>query len=137
MLIGKLNQKTLIFLNFFIGGIVFSVLPTGFASLWVLGMQDNSASEEDIFRLMLFSTIIFTIGGIIGSLVTYLRFGEKKSAVVGGTIISIIVIGFFLLQTEKPTAPMIFVLLFYVLPGITAGLISGFIAGKLRKLEVS
>lgn len=105
-------------------------MPSGFAALWILGMQDNSASQADIFGLKLFILVHFLIGGIIGSLSTFLQTNLKQSAILGAVVISIVIFGIYLYESKKNEAAMVIVYLFYILPGIIAGATCGFLNKK-------
>lgn len=130
----KFGQISLFLLNFVLGGIVFSILPSGFVALFILGMQDNSASQDDIFSLKLYILIIFLVGGVIGGLIALLQTDLKKSALIGAFVSSAVILGFFLLKPEKNQGTTILVYLFYVLPGIVAGLACGFLINKTKKM---
>lgn len=131
----RLNKPSLAVLNFLISGIIYSALPAGFVALWVLAMQDNIASQEDIYKLVLFSAIIFLIGGTIGVFITLFRIEKNNSAIIGGVISAILMLGFFVFAGASSQKGMIGIFLFYVVPGCAAGFISGLLAEKLRKPE--
>jgi hypothetical protein len=129
----RLNRISLFIVNFILGGIVYSLFPFGLLALFILGMQDSAASTDDIFRLKIFGSIIFAIGGSIGILVTFLQRDGKTSAFWGCLIPSFIFLGFFLFDLFEGkgfSLGMIIGYLFYVMPGFAVGLACGSFAEK-------